>query len=268
MVEILKSFEQVAGRFSPAVLVLPGLILAALGLVTWLAGMCRKRLILSLVGALIGGLAGFFIGGQNLIIAVLAAGGAAAFGAGAPRLFVAVVLALLGVAVAFGVLARGYLFQEHGLLLSGQTLSQNQTRFTVQESLDAVQAYVLDVVDGVGKIARQAVPANWAVFAGVGAGLLIAGLLLARLAGALTCSLVGSGLVFAGLTLLLIYKGSTPVARMEQQGAFYGLVLLGMGAFGTLEQLLLCPQPTRGRDAGSEKSRSRREESKEDWRNR
>ncbi|MEN6337274.1 MAG: hypothetical protein ABFE01_23715, partial [Phycisphaerales bacterium] len=71
MVEILKSFEQVAGRFSPAVLVLPGLILAALGLVTWLAGMCRKRLILSLVGALVGGLAGFFVGGQNLVIAVL-----------------------------------------------------------------------------------------------------------------------------------------------------------------------------------------------------
>jgi hypothetical protein len=268
MVEILKSFEQVAGRFSPAVLVLPGLILAALGLVTWLAGMCRKRLILGLVGALTGGLAGFFVGGQNPVVAVLAAGGSAAFGAATPKLFVAVVLALLGVAVAFGVLARGSLFQEHGLLLSGQTLSQNEMRFTVQESLDAVQAYVLDVVDRIREIARQLVPANLAILAGVGAGLLIMGLLLARLAGALTCSLVGSGLVFAGLTLLLIYKGSTPVARMEQQGAFYGLVLLGMGAFGTLEQLLLCPQPASGRDAPPERSRSRRERSKRDWRNR
>jgi hypothetical protein len=268
MIEILKSFEQVAGRFSPAVLVLPGLAMAALGLVTWLAGMCRKRLILGLVGGLTGGLAGFFVGQQNPLVATLAAGGIATFGAGVPRLFVAFVLALLGVAVAFGVLARGPLFQEHGLLLSGQTLNQTETRFTVQESLDFVHAYVLDVVDHLGTIARQLVPADLAILGGVGVGLLIAGLLLARLAGALTCSLIGSGLVFAGLTLLLIHKGSTPVARMEQQGVFYGLMLLGMGAFGTLEQLLLCPQPARGREGPREKSRSRREGSKRDWRSR
>jgi hypothetical protein len=268
MVEILKSFEQVASRFSPAVLVLPGLAMATLGLVTWLAGMCRKRLLLGLVGALTGGLAGFFVGEQSPVVAVLAAGGIAAFGAMLPRLFVAVVLAWLGVAVAFGVLARGHLFQEHGLLLSDQTLNQTETRFTVQESLSAVHIYVLGAVDRVREIAGQRVPGDLALLGGVGAGLLIAGLLLARLAGALTCSLIGSGLVVAGLTLLLIYKGSTPVARMEQQGAFYGLMLLGMAAFGTLEQLLLCPQPPGGREDRPEKSRSRRNESKRDWRGR
>ena len=51
MVEILKSFEQVASRFSPAVLIVPGLVMAVLGLVTWLAGMCLRRLVLALVGA-------------------------------------------------------------------------------------------------------------------------------------------------------------------------------------------------------------------------
>jgi len=268
MVEILKSFEQVAGRFSPAVLVLPGLVMAALGLVTWLAGMCRRRLILGLVGALTGGLAGFFISQQNLIVGVLAGGGLAAFAAGAPRLFVAVVLAWLGVVVAFGVLAKGQLFQQQGLLLSGQTLGPAETKFTAQQSLDVVQAYVLDVRDRIGTIARQRIPADLAILAGVGAGLLIVGLLLARLAGAMICSVVGSGLVFAGLILLLIYKGSTPVARMEQQGAFYGLVLLGMIAFGTLEQLLLCPQPARSREGSKERSRSRRENSKDGWRDR
>lgn len=268
MVEILKSFEQIAGRFNPVVLVLPGLVLAALGLITWLAGMCRRRLVLGLVAALTGGLASFFISQQNLIVGVLAAGGLAAFAAGAPRLFVAVVLAWLGVVVAFGVLAKGQLFQQQGLLLSGQTLSQAETQFTMQESLDAVQAYVLDVRDRIGAIARQQTPGDLAILGGVGAGLLIVGLLLARLAGALTCSAVGSGLVFAGLILLLIYKGSTPVARMEQQGAFFGLVLLGMGAVGTLEQLLLCPPPARAREGSREKSRSRREESKRDWRSR
>ena len=69
-------------------------------------------------------------------------------------------------------------------------------------------------------------------------------------------------------TLLLIFKGSAPVARMEQQGPFYGLVLLGMIAFGTLEQLLLCPQAKEGRDASSGRFRANREESKRGWRNR
>ncbi len=268
MVEILKSFEQVASRFSPAVLILPGLMMVALGLVTWLAGVCRKRLVLGLVGGLTGGLAGYFVGEQNPLIATLAVGGAAAFGAMTPRLFVAVVLAGLGVAITFGVLARGHLFQEHGLLLSGATLNQSNTRFTMQESLDAVQAYVLDVTDGIRAIARQLVPADLAIIGGVGVGLLVVGLLLTRLASALTCSLLGSGLVFAGLTLLLIFKGSTPVTQMEQQGAFYGLLLLGMAAFGTLEQLLLCPQPASGRDAAGGKSRSRSKELEGDWRNR
>jgi tetrahydromethanopterin S-methyltransferase subunit F len=267
MVEILKSFEQVASRFSPAVLVAPGLAMLALGLVTWLAGMCRRRLVLGLVGALTGGLAGFLVGEQSLLIAALAAAGSTVLGAGVPRLYVAVVLALLGVAIAFAVLARGQVFQTHGLLLSGQ-VGQADTRLTTQESLDAVQAYVLDVRDRLEAVARQLAPANVALIVGIGVGLLVVGLLLVRLTGALMCSLVGSGLVFAGMTLLLIFKGSAPVARMEQQAAFYGLVLLGMAAFGTLEQMLLCPGFERGREASAGESRSHGNESKRGWRNR
>jgi hypothetical protein len=266
MVEILKSFEQVASRFSPAVLMAPGLAMVALGLVAWLAGMCRRRLVLGLVGALTGGLAGFLVGGQSLLIAGLAAAGSTVLGAGVPRLYVAVVLALFGVSVAFAVVARGQLFQTHGLLLSGQTLGQTNMRLTTRESLDAVQAYVLDVVDRIRAIARQLAPTDLAIIAGVGAGLLAVGLLLTHLAGALTCSLLGTGLVFAGMTLLLIFKGAAPVAGMERQAAFYGMVLLGMAAFGTLEQLLLCPRPEREGPPG--RSRSRREESKRGWRNR
>ncbi len=269
MVEILKSFEQVASRFSPAVLILPGLAMAVLGLAVWLAGVCRRRLLLGLVGALTGGLAGFIGGGQNPAIAGLAAGSSAAFGAIAPRLFVAVALAVLGAAIAFTVVARIHLFQQQqGLLFSGQNLDPDARRFTVQESLDAVQAYTLDAVDRVKAIARGLVSVDLAIVGAVGAGLLVVGLLFGRLPGALTCSMIGSGLVFAGLTLLLILKGSTPVARMEQQGPFYGLLLLGMVAFGTLEQLLLCPQAKGERDNPSGKPRTHREDSKRGWRNR
>jgi hypothetical protein len=268
MIEILKSFEQVAIRFSPAVLVLPGLAMLAMGLFVWLAGVGRKRLWLGLVGALTGGLAAFFIGGQNPAMAGLAAGGSAAFGAIAPRLFTAVLLAVLGTAVAFAVVARTHLFAQQGILFSGRNLDPPAGRFTVQESADVVQVYVLDAADRIKAIVHRLVSIDLAIIAAVGIGLLAVGLLFGRLAGALTCSTVGSGLVFAGLTLLLIFKGSTPVARMEQQGPFYCLVLLGMIAFGTLEQLLLCPQAQERREVPPGRSPAQGEESKRGWRNR
>jgi hypothetical protein len=55
---------------------------------------------------------------------------------------------------------------------------------------------------------------------------------------------------------------------MEEQAAFYGLVLLGMAAFGTLEQLLLCPRAERGRDVPPGKAHSSRDGSKRSWRSR
>lgn len=268
MVEILKSFEQVAGRFSLAVLALPGLAMVLLGLVAWLAGTCLRRLVPGLIGAMAGGMAGFFFGGRNPGTAGLASTGGAAFGAGLPRLFVAVALAVLGVAVAFAVLARSHLAQEQGPLFSGLKLDQTDGRFAIQESLEIVQAYVLDAADWVKAIARKLASTDLMILVAVGGGLLAAGLLFERLAGALTYSTVGSGLVYAGLTLLLILKGSAPITRMEQQGALYGLVLLGMIAFGTLEQLLLCPKSARERDGTRGKSASGPEESKRSWRNR
>lgn len=267
MVEILKSFEQVAIRFSPAVLILPGLAMVLLGLVLWLAGVCRRRLLLGLAGALLGGLAGFFIGQQNPAVAVLAAGGVAACGAIVPRVFAAAMMGILGTAIAFAVVARVHVFQQQGPLPAGGNPHPVVNRLTVQESLDAVQVYILGVGDWLSAIARGLVSIDLAIVVAVGGGLLILGLIFRRLAGALTCSTVGAGLLFAGLTLLLIFKGSAPVARMEQQGPFYGLVLLGLIAFGTLEQLLLCPHKE-GRGTSSVKSRNNEEDSKQSWRNR
>jgi len=267
MVEILKSFEQVASRFSPAVLVVPGLAMAMLGLVTWLAGMCLRRLALGLVGAMAAGTAGLFLSGQNPATACLAALGGAGLGAILPRLFVAAFLAGLGAGVAFVVLARVHPLQEQGASTGARSFDRIERRLTTRESLDVVQMYALDIIDRVRTVTRGLPSVDLAIVAGVGVGLLVLGLLLARLAGALTCSVLGTGLVFAGLLLLLIYKGSTPIARMERQGPFLGLVLLGMIAFGTLEHLLLCPAPGR-KNGRSAKSRSRREEVRHGWRGR
>jgi len=268
MVEILQSFERTAGRFSPVVLIVPGLATVVLGLLVWLAGSCLRRVVLCLVGAAAGLLVGFLVIGQNPPAYVLAAGGGAVFGAVLPRVFLAGILAVFGAAIAFAIVARAHVVEEQGTLFGASDGGMPEGRFTVQQSLDAARAYAIDVRDRTEAAARELRPVDWAIVAAAILGALVLAMLSARLAGALACSSLGTVLILTGLTLLLMVKGSTPIARIEQQGAFYGLVLLGMVAFGTLEQLVLCKPPKQEAKARSGKSKSQQEESKSGWRNR
>jgi hypothetical protein len=265
VVEILKSFEQVAGRFGPWVLLTPGLAAVVLGLVAWLAGVRLQRIVLAVFGAAVGALVSFLVGGPNPPVVVVAAGGGAALGALLPRVFLAVLLAVFGVAIAFTVLAGTHLQEQQGTLCGAQDTGKVET-YTVGQSLDVVRAYSIDVADCTKAAARKLVPVNWAILAAVASGLLVLGLLFIRPAGALTCSLLGTALVFTGLILLLIFKGTEPIGRVQQQGAYYGLVLVGMAAFGTLEQLVLC-RPAKG-GAEGKASHSQNGGSKHAWRGR
>jgi hypothetical protein len=116
MIEILKGFEQVAVRFSPAVLVAPGIAMVMLGLLTWLAGTCLPRVVLGLFGAGVGALASFFLGTHHPLVFGVAAWIGAVLGAVLPRVFITVLLAVLGMAIAFVILARAQLLASPGTL--------------------------------------------------------------------------------------------------------------------------------------------------------
>jgi hypothetical protein len=184
-----------------------------------------------------------------------------------PRLLVAVLLAGLGVVIAFGVAAWAHPIDSQGTLLGAGNAAAPPQAYTVAQSLDALRTLGFDVADRIEAIARRLLPGEWAVIAAVGAGLLTLGSFFDRPAGALTYGMLGTALVFAGLTTLLIFKGSAPVAHVERQGPFYGIVFLGMAAFGTLEQLVLY-RPIHREEAPSGKGRAHREEAKHGWRNR
>ncbi len=261
MVEILKSFEQVASRFSPPVLMVPGLAMVALGLVAWLGGMCVRRPVLALFGAAAGAIAAVLIQGRYAAVIGLAAGGGALVGAILPRLSTAILLASLGMAVTLAFVATTPAVAEYKLMSGPVEPEQEQEKFPLRESLDGVYAYALNIADSIRSAFCELERPDQAILGAVGLVLLVLGLFFVRLAGALTCSALGAALVFAGLTALLILKGSNPIALMEQQGRFYGLVLLGMTAFGTLEQLVLCPSPRRRHRAGAGKTDSKEAES-------
>jgi hypothetical protein len=268
VIKILSSFEQVAGRFDPVVLLVSGLVLVALGLLVWLAGMCLRRLVLAVVVGAAGGTAGWLIHGPSPAVAGLAAGGGAVLGAVLPRLSVSVLLAAIGVSIAFVILTQPHGVPERETLFGRPGAEPGDRKLTVPESLDALRTFALDLADGTRSAARGLMLVDAVILAAVGVGLLFMGWLLGRLAAALVFSGSGTALIFTGLAVLLIFKGSAPIALVQKQPAAYGLVFLGMTAFGTLEQFVLCPGPKKKRDAEAGKARPKQGEAEHGWRNR
>jgi len=70
--------------------------------------------------------------------------------------------------------------------------------------------------------------------------ILVTNSLFWRFTSALCCAALGTLLVFAGMILLLLYKGAGPISSISAKQSFYLGVFIVMTAFGTIEQLLLC----------------------------
>ncbi len=90
-----------------------------------------------------------------------------------------------------------------------------------------------------------------------------AGFYFPRLTSALCCATSGTILVFAGMILLLLYKGSMPVTVICQRGSLYTGIFIAMAAFGTIEQLLFC-RSVRGKLTRKKDEQS--EERRQNWR--
>lgn len=268
MIEVFKSFEQVAGRFNPLVLIAPGLVIVALGLFVWLGGLGFRRVLFAVLGAAAGAVAASLAVNDNGAIAGATAVVAAVLAALFQRAFTALLLGLLSLALSFVILAHPYLREYRLPLVRGENLGRD-SKLTVRDSLSVVHAYGLDVKDGIRQAAGRLTPLQWAIVAAATAGMLTLGALFQSLGAALSCATLGTTMIFAGLLLLVIFKGSAPVERLADRPAFYGLVFAGMTVFGTLEQLTLCRRAEQHKPKGkSRKSKPGKEESKRSWRNR
>ncbi len=269
MIGILTSFEETATWLSPIVLVAPGLIAAGLGLFVWLGGLGFRRTVQGLVGGLIGALAAVFLVNQRLAAVILFAGIGIFVGAVLQRFFAFVLAGVLGVAVAFLIVAWPQLRQDRGASLAASSAGGTQEKLSTQESFEVVRICAVDLIDSIKLAARQLTPTWWGVVVVAGLGSLGGALVLRHLSGALTCSIVGTALIFWGMMLLLLYKGSTPVTRFTNNPGYYVLVFLSMIVFGATEQWLLCRHiSAKGTAKKPKKSKSDQGPSKRSWRDR
>jgi len=247
MLEILQDFESAVGgavRLSPVVLIGPGLAAVLVGLFIWLGGLGFRKLLLPAAGAITGAVCGFFIISQNLISVVFLAALAACIATILDRVFIAILAAALAVAFAFVVLAGPHIenSKQTATIRQGEIPAKGPAD-SVRESAEKMKAYIIDASQRIKHAGLQMPLYHRVIIMVLALIFIVAGFSLWRLAMALCCSILGTLLIFAGMILLLLYKGAVPVSSICSKPSFYATVFIAMTAFGTIEQLLLCKRP-------------------------
>lgn len=271
MLEIAQNFEQIATRFSPIVLICPGLASVLVGLFIWLGGLGLRRLLVTIVGAVSGGICGFFITGRNITLAMLLAGLTAVIAVIFERIFILIITVGLTTVFALAILTGPYIYNAQTIGPLNPSEIQNQpTLLSVSQTIEIIETYANDFSAEIKQTFSQIQPYKWAIIAASVVFFMLAGFFLQRLTLALCCAVLGTILVFAGMISLLLYKGTLPVSRIYDRASFYAVVFVAMITFGTIEQLLLCPRPQKRPKPATKKGTSEPNEEPDkitvDWR--
>ena len=271
MLEIARQLEQTAVWFNPVVLIGPGLACVLLGLFVWLGGLGFRRALIAIVGAVSGGICGFFISGRNIVTATVWAGLAAVIAIMLERIFIAILAGVLAAILGFAVLAKPYIGIEDSLKRYPEYETENITMsLDTQLSIEMAKRYIAEFVTEIERILSQMPVYNWVIIAALAVIFPAAGFFQWRLTSAFCCAALGSILIFAGMILLLLYKGAAPISRICQNQLFYLGIFAVMTAFGTAEQLLLCQciKERLTRKKGKSKERKEPEKISVSWRSR
>jgi len=262
MLEVLKSFEEISLRLAPAVLAASGVVFLIGGLCVWLGGLRWARAAAGILAALFGGLCGFLMGEGEIAAIVITAAVAAGFAMLFEKVALTLAAAVLTGFIALIILNGPSLSmaEDSGPAEGHKTAGENQlSTYDIKESLALIKGRVVLLGKGVVDDLDAAAIKSLVIAAVAAIGVATVGILMPRLIMAAGCSEVGTGLIFAGMVLLLLCKGTQPISGICEKAAFYKVVMTAMIVFGIAAQLLLCPikKPERvnknSEDCGEEK---------------
>jgi len=277
MLEIFQNFEEMAAKLSPKVLGFPGLLAVLLGLLVWLGGLAAKRVLAAFVGALSGGICGFYFIGRDIIPVAICGGVAAIIAMVLEKVIITIIAAALAGTLAFVFLAAPYIDnpQESNPAYQNEISAQSPT-MSVDVSKERLKSFALHVVEEIKPVYSQMPIERGAIIAVLVVLFLVGGFFLRRLTFALCFSVTGTMLLFLGMILLLLYKGTSPVSHICDKPLIYAIVFLAMAAFGTIEQLLLCKgakkipvikkQADKVKGKQADKVKGKSERAQNDWR--
>jgi len=241
MFGLLQNFEQAAGRFSPIVLIGPGIAIVLAGLFVWLGGLGFRKILAGVAGAVTGGACGLFVIRRNMPSAVFLTTVMTAVAVIFERAFFIVLTATLTVVVSFAILAWPYFGNPQQMAATSQSgVSIQRTTLSARETVEVAKAYLVNINYELKQVRSRMPLHNWVIMAALTATFFVIGFYSWRLVASLSCATVGVMLVFVGMALLLLYKGVAPISRICCKGTFYGGIFIAMTTFGTVGQLLLC----------------------------
>lgn len=244
MAQSLQNLEISALHFAGQLLVPGGIVVVLAGLCIWLGGLRWIKFLAAGLGAAAGVTVAciFTNGGATpLIASALIAGGLGCFVKKPLVIFSGAVLAAVAALV---ILTTPAIAAAEDLKPPAHPMpyedGQRKT-LTVFESVvelrDELLFWTATIASSV-KRSSVAAPAIASVAAVIVIG---AGFLMPRFVAALTCASLGTVLVFAGMILVLLYKGARPLTGIYQTPVFFSVTVVAMVTFGTFVQLLLCP---------------------------
>lgn len=269
MFGLLQNFEQAAGRFSPILLIGLGIAALLVGLFIWLGGLGLARILCGVVGAVAGAVCGLFVIRCTILSAAFLATVLATFAVIFERIFFIVLTAALATVVSFAILAWPYLGIPQQLSATNPgSVSVHEPTLSINETIEVVRVYFINLHRELKQVRSWMPLHNWVMVAALAAVFLSIGFYLWRLTSALSCAALGTMLIFAGMVLLLLYKGSVPISSVCCKAPFYSGIFIAMTAFGTIVQLLLCRRAKK-RSTKRKESNGDREElgrAKHSWR--
>jgi len=236
MVEIAENFERLAVDFSPALLLVPGLILTAAGLVVWLAGLRFSKIIIAITAAMAGFAAGFFAAGQKIVPAIIMAALFAVLAAIFEKISAAVLAGLLTIIICLAILS-----EHQNTVEPGRTVPKKIVN--VAESVKSLSAFAIDSAKHIKNLAVGTPVSEWAIIAVIALIVFFSMIFLGRMALAIFLSVLGSVHIFKGMILLLLFKGALPITAILAKIPFYSGVFGVMVIFGAFEQLIFCQIP-------------------------
>jgi hypothetical protein len=272
MFEIFQNFEQMTGRFSPWILIASGVVFLLLGLCIWIAGHSLRNILISLVGLAGGIVVGLYVVGRNIFSALLSGALLALIALIFEKVLVVLLAAALAATITFTILAEPYFVQTETVEIQNDISEQIRT-IGPDEILQELKTFGLDAGEKIKQAGSKIPVYILAIIAVPAVIFLICGVALWRFTSALFFSVTGTMVIFLGMILLLLYKGTEPVSYVRGKPLIFAAVLVVMAAFGTIIQLLLCKDSKKEKTTdvkpGRKKSKGGKEPKKiveHDWR--
>ena len=268
MLEALEYYQSLAEKFDSRILTVPGIVVVLVGLCIWLAGLRWCKVLGAIAGAAIAGVSVLAIGDYPAGVILTACAIGLAAGVIINRIVIGIFGAIVGAGIIMIILTAGLSAKENGMTViefsnAGQTYNPDEItadEFVSESSYPTWPEYeqsgiaifapaAMDITTKMAKyfvdIAKDGI-ASADVGSRVGAGFAAVIIVLMMLAAprlfiSVIFAIMGAGLIFIGMIILLFYKGSEPITYIAERPAFYSLVFGAMAAFGTFIQLLLSP---------------------------